>query len=438
MQISFFDGTKPYKITKPIRLIELFAGIGAQAKALQRLGVPFEHYRICEFDKYVVQSYNAIHGTAFKPSDITKIHAEDLAVVDTDKYCYVMTYSFPCQDLSVAGNQKGMQKGSGTRSGLLWEVERLLDEMNERPQVLLMENVPQVIAEANAKDFAMWVQKLESLGYKNYWECLNAKDFGVPQNRNRCFMVSILGDYFYTFPKGFPLKERLKDRLEKDVDKKYYLKEDIIRSLEVHKQRHQEQGHGFGWKPTTGGGYTTTIKTESGYIPDSNFIIEPIILDDYNQRIRADQSTIGCITTNCGNEAPRNGWKVIESHPYELSDKMKKHINSYHDKYKVGKGNLVLNRDVSVSKTTREGCSRADTSDYISPDLPSNHNIANIDCLNIRIRKLTPKECWRLMDFDDADIDKAKASGVSDSQLYKQAGNSIVVAVLEAIFKEML
>lgn len=119
----------PKKITKPIRLIELFAGVGSQAMALRDLGVNFEHYKVVEFDKYAIASYNAIHNTNFPTMDITKVHAEDLNVVDTDKYEYIMTYSFPCQDLSNAGKQKGMKKGSGTRSGLLWEVERLLDEM---------------------------------------------------------------------------------------------------------------------------------------------------------------------------------------------------------------------------------------------------------------------------------------------------------------------
>lgn len=117
-----------FKINKPIRLIELFAGIGAQAKALEMLGVKFEHYRICEFDKYAVASYNAIHGTHFHPTDIRDLRWGDLGVTDTDKYCYILTYSFPCQDLSVAGKQRGMTKGGGTRSGLLWEVERLLTE----------------------------------------------------------------------------------------------------------------------------------------------------------------------------------------------------------------------------------------------------------------------------------------------------------------------
>lgn len=129
LQRSIFDGTTPLKITKPIRLIELFAGIGAQAKALENLGVDFEHYRICEFDKYAVASYNAIHKTNFSTSDITQIHAKDLGIEETDKYEYIMTYSFPCTDLSKAGKQQGMSRESGTRSGLLWEVERILLEI---------------------------------------------------------------------------------------------------------------------------------------------------------------------------------------------------------------------------------------------------------------------------------------------------------------------
>lgn len=223
--MNLFDCTfPPLKIDKPIRLIELFAGIGAQAKALENLGVPFEHYRICEFDKYAVASYNAIHGTSFETSDITKIRASDLAVVDTDKYEYIMTYSFPCQDLSNAGKQRGMAKGTGTRSGLLWEVERLLNEMDELPQILVMENVPAVVGEKNKADSMEWVWFLQSKGYTCKWDILNAKDYGIPQNRERCFMVSYLGDYLYEFPQGFPLKLRLRDVLEDEVDEKYYIK----------------------------------------------------------------------------------------------------------------------------------------------------------------------------------------------------------------------
>lgn len=230
-QISLFDGSKRFIIDKPIRLIELFAGLGSQAKSLKNIGVPFEHYRICEFDKYAVCSYNAIHGTNFKTSDITQITADDLGIVDTDKYCYIMTYSFPCTDLSKAGKQLGMAKDSGTRSGLLWEVERLLDECTELPQVLLMENVPDVVGTKNIKHFADWLSKLESLGYYNKWDILNLKDFGIPQNRERCFMVSIIGDCFYEFPQGFPLTLRLKDMLETDVDEKHYINDAQIERI---------------------------------------------------------------------------------------------------------------------------------------------------------------------------------------------------------------
>lgn len=179
--------------------------------ALRDLGADFEHYRVVEFDRFAIASYNAIHGTEFEPMDITQISGADLEITNTDKYCYIMTYSFPCQDLSVAGKQKGMTKGSGTRSGLLWEVERLLNEVENLPQVLLMENVPQVHSQANMPDFQKWIDFLESKGYSNYWQDLNAKDYGVAQNRDRCFMVSILGEYNYKFPQPILLEKKLFD-----------------------------------------------------------------------------------------------------------------------------------------------------------------------------------------------------------------------------------
>lgn len=182
-----------YKIKNKVRLIELFGGIGAQAKALENLGIDFEHYKMIEFDKHALNSYNAIHNTSFETSDIRNIHASDLEIVDDDKFTYIMTYSFPCTDISLAGKRKGMKKGSGTRSGLLWEVERILDECKTLPQVLLMENVPDIVNYKNVDDFQMWCLKLEELGYTNYAQILNSKDYGIPQNRKRCFMISIRG-----------------------------------------------------------------------------------------------------------------------------------------------------------------------------------------------------------------------------------------------------
>ena len=231
-QLSIFDLTMPiFKIDKPIRLIELFAGVGSQAMGLRDLGADFEHYRVVEFDKYAIASYNAIHGTDFPTMDITQVKGSDLGIVDTDKYCYIMTYSFPCQDLSVAGKQAGMTKGSGTRSGLLWEVERLLNEVDNLPQVLLMENVPQVHGQGNMEDFQKWIDFLASKGYSSYWQDLNAKNYGVAQNRNRCFMVSILGEWNYRFPQPIPLTKTMKDYLEDEVDEKYYINNEKAQKL---------------------------------------------------------------------------------------------------------------------------------------------------------------------------------------------------------------
>lgn len=120
-----------------------------------------------------------------------------------------------------------MSKGSGTRSGLLWEVERILTEIRdnngELPQILFMENVPQVHSQDNMPDFRKWLDFLESLGYTNYYQDLNAKNYGVAQNRERCFMFSFLGEYNYHFPQPIPLKKKLKDYLEDNVDEKYYI-----------------------------------------------------------------------------------------------------------------------------------------------------------------------------------------------------------------------
>lgn len=223
-QLSIFDLTMPYiSVDKPIRLLEMFAGIGSQAMALRDLGANFEHYRMIEFDEHAVRSYNAIHGTNFPVTDIRNVHGTDLGIVDKDTFTYLLTYSFPCQDLSAAGKRKGMKKGSGTRSGLLWEVERLLKETPELPDILLMENVPEVIGAKNINDFHLWQDFLVSKGYTNYVKILNAKDYGLAQNRNRCFMVSILGEYNFHFPEPIPLETCIDDFCEDDVDESFYI-----------------------------------------------------------------------------------------------------------------------------------------------------------------------------------------------------------------------
>lgn len=226
-QISIFDMLlEPVKIDKPIRLIELFAGYGSQAMALERMGVDFETYKVVEFDEHAIRSYNAVHGTDFPTIDVRDVTGKSLEIRERERYSYILVYSFPCTDISIAGLQKGMAEDSGTRSALLWEVKRILEELNEEgsmPDILLMENVTAIHSEENKPHLKKWLEFLESIGYTSYMTDLNASDFGVPQNRDRCFIVSVLGQYSYQFPDGIDLTRCMEDYFE-NLDEEQALK----------------------------------------------------------------------------------------------------------------------------------------------------------------------------------------------------------------------
>ena len=214
-----------YTTENPLRLIELFAGIGSQTQALTNIGIAHKVVAISEIDKYAIQSYEAIHGKANNLGDIRKI--EELPNAD------LWTYSFPCQDISVAGKGAGIKEG--TRSGLLFEVERLLRVASEKgtlPKYLLLENVKNLVSKKFKADFDKWLDFLAELGYTNYWKVLNAKDYGIPQNRERVFCVSIRGEHEpFVFPKPKELTIRLRDMIDEAVEERLYLKESTIRSI---------------------------------------------------------------------------------------------------------------------------------------------------------------------------------------------------------------
>ena len=214
-----------YTTENPLRLIELFAGIGSQTQALTNIGIAHKVVAISEIDKYAIQSYEAMHGKANNLGDIRKI--EELPDAD------LWTYSFPCQDISVAGKGAGIKEG--TRSGLLFEVERLLRVASEKgtlPKYLLLENVKNLVSKKFKADFDKWLDFLAELGYTNYWKVLNAKDYGIPQNRERVFCVSIRGEHKpFVFPKPKELTIRLRDMIDEMVEEKFYLKENTIRSI---------------------------------------------------------------------------------------------------------------------------------------------------------------------------------------------------------------
>lgn len=492
-QISIFDFTakEKLKIDKPIRLIELFAGYGSQALALRYLGIPFENWKISEWAIKSIQAYKDLHNTSDSTDysadktieeirtwlcgrisadynapltseqikrrsekelrtiynnmqatnnigSITNITGNDLQIEDTDKYDYILTYSFPCQDLSSAGKGAGMEKGSGTRSGLLWEVERLLKETKELPQVLVMENVPEVIGSKNVKHFAEWVEFLDNLGYRSKWGLLNAKDFGIAQNRNRCFMVSVLGDYYYDIPTGFKLEYVLKDFLDKNVDESYYLKDETIRSMNLHKERHKAQGHGFGWKPSNGGGVAHTIKTEGGYRPQSNFIIEQsreADIDEVETLLLSDKGkTIKKVGTECACTIMARDYKGFGKYA----------ANAVLEKT-GGADGITLNRSKNFEKPPLPNLNRTlDTSSnngVVEWKEIKSKQVAQITAIlpidqQYRVRKLTERECFKLMGVKQEDFEKIRQNQ-SKSSCYHLAGDSIVTTVLMAIFGQM-
>lgn len=202
-------------ISTKLKVLELFGGIGACTAALKRLGIDFEVADYVEIDKYAVASYNAINKTNFEPQDITKW--------DKDIEVDLIMSGSPCQDFSLAGLGKGGDKGSGTRSSLMYENIRIIEKL--KPKYVIWENVKNLLSKKHIHNFNAYLEAMEELGYYSYYQVLNAKDYGIPQNRERVFTVSIRKDInkLFTFPPKQELKLKLKDLLEDEVDEKYYL-----------------------------------------------------------------------------------------------------------------------------------------------------------------------------------------------------------------------
>ena len=220
----------------------------------------FRLSELSEIDKYAIKAYAALHGSTIpNHGDITKIDWSQTADFD------LLTYSFPCQDISSAGKQRGFSEGSGTRSSCLWACANAIEK--KRPKFLLMENVKALTQTKFADDFRRWREWLIKQGYKNYYTILNAKDYGVPQNRERVFMVSFLGDHSpYSFPKPFELTRRLKHILEDEVEEKYWLKPEQIRAIINHNERKQSEGCGFKTNFQTGEGISGAIKDRKSVV----------------------------------------------------------------------------------------------------------------------------------------------------------------------------
>lgn len=714
---------------KTFSMIELFSGIGAQERALRQLKIPYKIINTCDCDKDAVLSYAAMRfdidsamktyqfstqdkmieelqnkgfgydfmkgkHTITSRTPINKLkqyyiadklsnNLGDISKVDRLPYADMVTYSFPCTDLSVAGKGEGMvnkcscgyswpidfsndseslicpncgaKVQSSTRSGLLGQVQRLLvasKKENTLPKYLLLENVKNLVGKKFKPQFDAWIRWLDSIGYNTYYQVLNSKHFGIPQNRERIFALSIRKDVDngkFKFPEQIPLTTRLKDILEKTVDEKYYLSGDKVESILANFIARQNEASGINLKDqattfdgltdvahtlmardykgfgnqsmtgviepsievlghympsgheasrvvdadgitptvkenhgtvtaivepkiikvgqldssfdqsgrvysaegiaptvmsnshgTTPGGYTSLkilvnepfIVASRGRNPENpsdrttgspteqrleanmsgttntittvvkdNYVMEPIIYDDYNSRIPQDQDAITTLTTNCGASAVRNGVKIIE--PTVCEQRYDEGLRFFKDDVVgtlrtidacgdkrviepeltqigtidgngheirrrvydadgisptlcgVGSGGntepkvLVKDEDVNPVRIGNIYGEQFGTGyagnvwdqDSVSPTIMTaqggNRQPLVVDDVKWRIRKLTPLECWRLMGFSDEDCNRASAY-VSDSSLYKQAGNSIVTSCLVAIFYSLL
>lgn len=405
----------------PIRLLELFGGIGACSAAFDRLGIPYTIADYVEIDKYAVKSYNSMHNTNFEPQDISKW--------DKDIEVDVIMHGSPCQDFSIAGANKGGDKDSGTRSSLMYETIRIVEKL--RPKYVIWENVKNLLGKQHRHNFDNYIQTMKDLGYDSYYKVLNAKDYGIPQNRERVFTISIRGGGFFQFPEGVELEKRLKDLLETEVDEKYYMSEPRIKHHIERKERCKAEGKGFGLIFLEEDGISHTLATSPDKGPgayvkvhDDTDSVNPVIVAmlnkkdlDKNRHIHGVNAVAPTLTTMGGGG----------THPKILVKENNK--KGYAEAYEGDSINVLY-----PGSTTRRGR----VQNGLASTVTRHADCEQVAVMpNMRVRRLTPLECWRLMGFDDSYYYKA-AAVCSSTQLYRQAGNSIVVNVLEAIMKSLL
>lgn len=465
-----------------LNVITLFSGYDSQCLALNRLGLPYDLVAWAEIDKHACTAHDALFPQ-FKGrnvGDVSKVdwaewHRRHPQPID------LLTYSSPCQDFSSAGLQRGGEEGSGTRSGLLWETERAVSEL--RPRHLVFENVGGLVSDKFIDLFQRWQVRLNGYGYTNFSQLMNAKDYGVPQNRLRIFMVSVLDcQRAYYFPQPFRLERRLKDVLEQNVAERYYLKEEQVEKLMAGLDREMvpQSGRVYsteGISPTldasapdhnrrvqiaepqinilgqlsssqnsriigTEGISPAVINGEKDgmpkiveqqdlvSIPDGkgdntqNYVMEPQIIDTTNMGFEGEVRIYDNYTPAL--KSGRAGILCTEPQPLLIPQATK-------EGYAVVPEGGVFDASYPDSKTLR---GRVQEGGTVSPTIMASQNEL-LRYEGIRIRRLTERELYRLMDVDEADIDTLLAAPIPRTQHAKLAGNSIVVACLYYIFRNI-
>ena len=460
---------------KKIKMLSLFSGIGSPEQALKNIGMNYELVGFSEIDKFAVKSYCAIHNISdeFNLGDITKINIDNLPT-DID----LITHGSPCQDFSIAGNQKGGNKNTGTRSSLMWNTVDIVEHC--RPKIVVWENVKNLLSKKHRHNFDSYLTIMNDLGYNNYYKILNAKDYGIPQNRERIFTVSIRKDIDngnFKFPEPFELKLRLKDMLEDSVEEKYFLTDNLINCF---------MSDGTGKYPRRkrflqnmnrkDNDIAVTITTKAGTRATDNYIYDippKIIKVDIPQTVNVRKYEVDCEslvkilrkskeqcklsnkdiaiklnvpltkvehwfrTDDCFAIPDKNIWFKLKELLHIETDEFDKSITTFEEQEGVYEKSNRYYHTSGIAPTLT--CNNGGEKIIVKNNLLEEYNIehGNKEVENYKLRKLTPKECWRLMGFKDEQFEKAQEI-CSNTQLYKQAGNSIVVNVLEAIFRQVI
>lgn len=475
-----------------MRLLSLFSGIGAFEKALDRGGIEYELVNYCEIDKYASRAYAAVHGVS------EDLNLRDVQTIDCDqlkgKGVNLITYGFPCQDISVAGKMKGFEHdGQKTRSGLFYDALRVIREL--QPEVAIAENVKALTSKKFEGEFVAVREGLAEAGYNNYYAVLDASDYGIPQHRERVFIVSIRKDIdkgTFAFPQKEPLRLRLKDLLENEVEEKYFIDNDrtreLIRKLADEGKLPEDEAQCLRYERTDyakqirkeyeagltderrcnlrqygvrNDGRSNTITT----VQKDNYLVEPTIktlgnldghetgrvlnTDGITQSLKGTdyKNPVKVVVKQVGNLIPEAKFNNTQrGRVYDpegcsptintmqggsLEPKILVAVNDHFDtacKACKAVGDLKVGGERGIVYDAEKSMCTLSATQYKDP-----HKIL----YNHQIRKTTPLECWRLMGFDDEDFKKAKNAGISNTQLYKQAGNSICVPVLTAIFRQL-
>lgn len=444
-----------------LRVFESFSGVGSTRMALRNIGVEFEVVGTSEVDKYAIMCYDLIHsnneevptktseemlqvmkdanigynfstGANELPRDeedirllynahIRSHNFGDIRLIDENLLpdFDLFTYSFPCKNISVAGQQMGLKEGSGTQSSLLWECVRIIK--TKKPKYLLMENVKNLVGNNHIADFNCWLDVLDELGYNNYWKVLNGSNYGVAQNRERVIMISILKeeDNGFTMPTTNGKTSTLLDVVEQNVDESYYENDLYIET----------------YSSSTRGLITHRANVEvvvRKYDVDKEalrtMLCSHLKASKYSKRTLAEEIGLPYTLVEHWFRSTIKSFSIpLAEYWYELKDLLDIQDNSFD----MAVTTFVKRRGVF------DKAQRVYDVKGLAPTLTATTCDEKILLRNQRIRHLTERECWRLMGYKDEDFDKV-ADVIPSQRLYERAGRGIVVPMLEEVFKELL